>query len=385
MFAKMLSAIVVVSIAFGLHEELAHADPGKDLRIIPVIVNGQKVRFPDTEPYINTDGRTMVPVRFVSEMLGANVKWEAGTQSAIINYEGKTIQMSVGSQIVMVNGQVTELDTAAEFTDGRTMVPLRFVSEVLGSTVEWDDGAHAVKVTDAKYQTKIDAGEVKLDPWGREYSKNYDANWMKLTDLESAKFYDFYGAKPSRYFLEPKNEDVAFFKETADVLSSKIRKYYEAQLNIDYRTVDADKLIQVLLDSSSGVRNMNAFYIDQTKKMVADYVSWVKKNKVVARGYADPEMSSVYKPDNSGLMFWVPTHFKFMIISADDTAQTFLDNYKVSSTSDSFKLKKGVWYDGYSVVSMTTNVANSTWGKSYGIRHTENMFYKNSYFYNVVE
>ena len=51
--------------------------------------------------------------------------------------------------------------------------------------------------------------------------------------------------------------------------------------------------------------------------------------------------------------------------------------------SDSSILEKGVWYDGYSVVSMDSNVANATWSADFGIRVAENMFYKDNYFYNI--
>ena len=74
MFKKTIATLVAATVIFGGVMSIpAMAAPGKDLHILPVIVNGQKVKFPDTEPYINTDGRTMVPVRFVSEMLGAEV------------------------------------------------------------------------------------------------------------------------------------------------------------------------------------------------------------------------------------------------------------------------------------------------------------------------
>ena len=379
MFRKTLavSAAAAALLLTGVTLTKADAAPGRDLRIVPVIVNGQKVKFPDTEPYINTDGRTMVPVRFVSEKLGADVAWEADTKTAVITYGSKTIRMPIGSRTVAVDGKQIELDTAAEFTDGRTMVPLRFVSEVMESKVEWDDDAHAVKVTDAKYQAKVDAGEVTLDPWGREYSKTLDEHWLRLADLEQIKFYDFYGAKPSRSFTQI-NSPTAF-KYIADILGNKVRKYYAAQLNVDYRTIDEQQLTKALIDNSTG---MSSYQEAKTEQLMHDYVAWVKENRVIAKGYADPELSAIYR---SGSLDWIPTHFKFMIISANDPAQTFLDNWNVSEVSDSFPLKKGIWYDGYSVVSMTTIVANSKWGDDYGIRHTENMFYKGYYFYDSVE
>ena len=77
------------------------------------------------------------------------------------------------------------------------------------------------------------------------------------------------------------------------------------------------------------------------------------------------------------------THFKFMIISATDSAQTFMDNYDVTKNSDSFKLTKNVWYDGYSDVYIATNSANNQW-EHYGLYSLENMFMKGLYTYEIL-
>ncbi|MFB9278852.1 copper amine oxidase N-terminal domain-containing protein [Cohnella cellulosilytica] len=380
MIKKTIMAAIAVSVfAGGIMTSKVSAEPGKDLQIIPIIVNGQKVRFPDTEPYMNTDGRTMVPVRFVSEMLGAEVTWENSTQTAIIQYEGKTIRMPIGSKTVSVDGEDRELDTAAEKYDGRTMVPLRFVSEVLGSGVEWDGAAHSVKVTDAKYQTKVDSGEVKLDPWGREYSKTQDNNWIRLTDLEGVGFYKSFSSKSkSRVFIEWLGS--AAHVRTGNVLASKIRSYYAVQLNVDYRTINEDDFIKAFMASASGNITKNELTKSQFENIIRKYVKWVKENKVIAKGYADPELSAVYETNRTT---WIPTHFKFMIISANDSNQAFLDSWDVSFWSDPVKLKTGVWYDGYSNVRTDSNVASALWGEDHGLSDTENMFIKDSYFYNV--
>jgi len=63
MLKKIIAAVAATTLMFGGSMiSPVSAVPGKDLQMIPIIVNGQKVKFPDTEPYINTDGRTMVPV-----------------------------------------------------------------------------------------------------------------------------------------------------------------------------------------------------------------------------------------------------------------------------------------------------------------------------------
>ena len=54
-----------------------------------VVVNGNRVNFPDAEPFIDDNGRTQVPVRFVSEALGAEVSWEGSTKTVTISREMK--------------------------------------------------------------------------------------------------------------------------------------------------------------------------------------------------------------------------------------------------------------------------------------------------------
>lgn len=376
MFKKKIVTMVAAALLFGgVSSTPVEAAAGNDMRMIPVIVNGHKVKFPDTEPYINTDGRTMVPVRFVSEMLGAEVKWNANTETVNIKYEGKEIRMPIGSSEVTVDGEASTLDTAAELYEGRTMVPLRFVSEVLSSKVTWDDGAHAVQVTDSKYQAKVDAGEVTLDPWGREYSKTWDANWMKLSDLGDNFYKGAITGKTNNRTYVGQTRDWNF-KQYTDEWAEHIRQYYAAQLNIDYRTINEKQFADILLANMTGMGDYQEY---SYRKTIKEYVAWVKENKVIARGYADPEVSQVRE---AGFIY-MRTHFKFMIISADDTAQTFMDNWKVTSGSDSFKLKKNLWYDGYSEVRLWTNYGNYKW-KHYALADTENMFMKGSYTYEAL-
>jgi hypothetical protein len=72
-----------------------------------------------------------------------------------------------------------------------------------------------------------------------------------------------------------------------------------------------------------------------------------------------------------------------MIIKADNSAQTFMDNTNVSDYSDSFKLKTGVWYDGYSDVVLGTYYAKQQ-EDHFGMIVGENMFSKGHYKYNIL-
>ncbi|HBX24431.1 MAG TPA: hypothetical protein DEF34_12485 [Desulfotomaculum sp.] len=109
-------------------------------------VNSEEVAM-DVAPIIDPQtGRTMVPVRFVSEYLGADVQWLLETKQIKIVLGDKGILLTIGSNKVLVNGEEIEIDCPAEVYGSRTFVPLRFVSEILGAKVEWDGTTRQVTI-----------------------------------------------------------------------------------------------------------------------------------------------------------------------------------------------------------------------------------------------
>lgn len=116
---------------------------------IRVYVNDAEVGFPDAQPYIKND-RTLVPVRFVSEQLGAQVSWDEKSKQVTIEKDGKKIILRIGSKEVLINGNKVALDVPAEIKNERTMVPLRFISEAFGANVDWNGKEKVVTIETKK-------------------------------------------------------------------------------------------------------------------------------------------------------------------------------------------------------------------------------------------
>ena len=100
----------------------------------------------DVPPFIDENGRTMVPVRFVSEALGCNVGWNPDDQRVRIARPGIIVELYIDRQAAQVNGKEQKLDTAAVLKEGRTMVPLRFLAETFGLKVEWKQESLTVAI-----------------------------------------------------------------------------------------------------------------------------------------------------------------------------------------------------------------------------------------------
>ena len=110
---------------------------------ISVYLNGEKINF-DTSPML-VDGRTLVPFRGILEELGAEVRYEDGVAAG--ETAGKLLLIPIGENYVMINACRVEIDVPSQIVNGRTMVPLRVVSECLGAGVDWNGNTQTVSIT----------------------------------------------------------------------------------------------------------------------------------------------------------------------------------------------------------------------------------------------
>ena len=101
----------------------------------------------EQQPYIE-QGVTMIPVRYVSEELKAEVEWNAETKQVTVTDLGtdQQIVLTVDSTLAEVNGEEVTLDLPAVVRDGRVFVPLRFIAESLGGEVFWDEETKTVTI-----------------------------------------------------------------------------------------------------------------------------------------------------------------------------------------------------------------------------------------------
>ncbi len=103
---------------------------------IPVYLDGERLYF--EVPPIIQEGRVLVPMRALFEKLGANVRWDDEKRTITANSGATTLELSPDNNRALVNGQEVLLDVQPVIREGRTLVPLRFVSTALGAEVLWD-------------------------------------------------------------------------------------------------------------------------------------------------------------------------------------------------------------------------------------------------------
>lgn len=109
------------------------------------IVGGNIVEL-DAPPFIE-NGTTLVPIRFISETFGATVEWNDALKVITIRYGSRAITLQIGSTVAIVDGNINNLSVAPKIQNNRTYVPLRFISEAFGAQVEWEGQTKTITIT----------------------------------------------------------------------------------------------------------------------------------------------------------------------------------------------------------------------------------------------
>jgi hypothetical protein len=125
----LLSLLLGVLLIAGLPSSVMAAQP------ITVTLNGEQLHF-DVLPILE-NSRVLVPLRAIFEALGATVDWNGTTGTVTAAKGSGTVKLTVGKNVAYKDGSRVELDVPAKVVKGRTLVPVRFVSEALGERVYW--------------------------------------------------------------------------------------------------------------------------------------------------------------------------------------------------------------------------------------------------------
>lgn len=234
MLNKMIKLLTVVFLSSILTSTVGMAE--MPLR---VVVNGNKVSFPDALPFIDGNGRTQVPVRFVSEALGAKVDWDGNDKKVTVALNSRTVILTVGKRGYEINSKSYQMDTVALLQESRTFVPIRFVSEALGATVTWDQDTKSVYIkfdpsaTSAPLPTPL-AGTVNY----------YDGiAFNNVTDIDE---YGRITVEKSKEFLLKLANQLSFIKEDGKYYIKcdypEIPEGYEWSLGIEIFNKDGSRI-----------------------------------------------------------------------------------------------------------------------------------------------
>lgn len=121
---------------------------------IRVFIDGQEQHY--DQPPISVNYRTLVPLRGIFEALGASVEWKEETKTVTATKGNTTVTLQIGNKTATQNGQSVTLDAEPLQINYRTLVPIRFVSEALNADVQWNEGTQTVTIRTGGRQLTVE-------------------------------------------------------------------------------------------------------------------------------------------------------------------------------------------------------------------------------------
>ena len=171
---KFVSVLLSVFLVFGSFFA-SYADTASDgmqvfenidytkTSYIRVFYNGSELEFDYRPQAIN--GRIMVPVSGIFKYLGINVNWDPDTKTVNAWNEETSISFVIGSNRAIVNGQERILDVPAMAINGKTMVPVRFLSDSMGYNIVWVQASNILLMSEKDILEWRYSGYEKVEPY----------------------------------------------------------------------------------------------------------------------------------------------------------------------------------------------------------------------------
>ncbi|MEW9701725.1 stalk domain-containing protein [Paenibacillus sp. SI8] len=153
---------------------------------ITVQIDGKPLQFQDQDPQ-NWNGSTFVPMRGIFEALGAKIEWNQADRSVRGTKNNSSVWLQIGSTDALVNGKVVVLEVEPRIVNNTTMVPVRLISEALGATVTWDAEQQIVQIQTVSQGNARQGNPVAPQPASYDYRSQPRAAWAYQPKVDSSK------------------------------------------------------------------------------------------------------------------------------------------------------------------------------------------------------
>lgn len=233
-FLKLL--IIFTLLLLPLSTMVMAEEPGS----ISIIADGVKLLC-DVPPII-TNGRTLVPIRTISEHNEADVTWVSSTKTAKITTDDISIRLQIDNAEATLNGKTVTLEAPATIIQDRTMVPVRFVAEAFGYKVDWDDTTRSVLLTSPEKPEEDDeeagSGKARLNTIGYANSERGYRVTIKFNSRISGDYSIFELDDPKRIIVDIENADIDYTK----------RFEFDNETVVAARAGNHDEFLRVVID-----------------------------------------------------------------------------------------------------------------------------------------
>lgn len=248
---------------------------------ITVMIDNSRLYFPEDEyPFLDANGRTQTPAKYISEALGATVSWDGKQQKATFTSQSKELILYIGKTEYAVDGQIKQMDTAAIIKNSRTFVPAKYIAEAFGATIKWDAPTRTVSITSNQEPEDVSATiEYKDVASGTTVNnRNEFINAIKLgtKTLQPKLILKCSNYSKSEYNLENLNiEGIYEIKYTASILGNfadvTITLSYTQSFKIQQAEYSKIALSRITTEEKAVIEKINEIIAEVIKDKMTDY------------------------------------------------------------------------------------------------------------------
>ena len=203
--------------------------------------NGVAEKTLEAAPYIK-EGRTMVPVRAIGEALGAQIGWQEAEQKVTASLGDTEIALYIGQSRAEVGGETKTLDAPPQIVEGRTFVPLRFISEAFSCNVRYIAATSQILVEDSPVVMTCGTQTASLEDCRSVFAYLYKGYESQKGAMEEGAFEEVIAqlaiqtmqghlriraAFPAAYLSE---QDAAYIREDVEAALPIIKPAFSASL-----------------------------------------------------------------------------------------------------------------------------------------------------------
>ena len=293
---------------------------------ITIYIN-ESVLSCDTAPYIE-NGFTMVPMRKIFEALGADVSWDGLARTITATKEATVITLEIDNPVIYINNAAEELAAAPVIKNGSTYVPLRAVSQSLGASVEWLGYKKSVyidspKVYNADYQSYVDCFMNGTIMAGYSLVKDFSSEHITSSSVGvQGKVLDIWLNNNDVYLLlenhHTPNQNIAVYISSADLTStdklseifkghniSAAGKYSSVIKAFDLPAISLERAVILESDITVGIDELTYPKLAGFGKTVLLYspsgqpeeIPAAEYDEYINAGWTTEAMVSIYAPD----------------------------------------------------------------------------------------
>lgn len=381
-FRKILTLTLAIIMLLMPADAIAKRHQKRDIPLNGIIVNDHIV-FSDVAPYIK-NSRTYVPIRFIAEELGFDVKWDAKTKKVTMTDGESTVELTIGSKTMLVNGKKVKLDAPAEIKDQRTFVPLRAIAEAFGKKVEYSNDYRAVCIgDDVKFNKdyRVVYYYDTIDPVITDYEINI-VTYRMIVNGEEKRFetveelIDVILDDFEQYKLTGKSQyGLKVYRESDQLVNALGKDYYTVQLEPTKRVATREDEIRWAEEKKKKTEVKYTTEVPEEKQLRDDYYVESTEDILVGSWYGPSKVT-----DNKGgkLDVDVYTYIESLggnkykltnrtILASDKSSQFFSEQYGYYEfLTQTLTVEKS-----YSVYGQTGYFVNGGWHANEGIHHLD--------------